>query len=136
MEMKEIYTPIETMVGLIKCRDAIFLDDLKFDYAKNSITLLGQLNGNLCSKNETGQQYIDYSLTFTGLLGLQMIELDFSLYAGQSSFDMVENSKWLAHMHENDSASKVTAQHQHYLLMTYDDVFDVICASYDLKVIA
>ena len=134
--MEEIYTPIETMVGQIKGRDAIFLDDLKFDFAKNSLTLIGQLNGNLCSRNETGQQYIDYSLTFTGILGLQMIALDFSLYAGQSSFDLVKNSQWLTHMREYDSASKVTTQHQLYLLMTYDDVFEIVSASYSLKIIA
>jgi hypothetical protein len=61
-----------------------------------------------------------------------MTELDFSAYSGVSSFDRVINSNLLNALGKNDSSNKLTAKHEHYILMTYDDVFSIICDSYQL----
>ena len=61
-----------------------------------------------------------------------MTELDFSEAYGTSSFDKVANSSILNAMRKDDSADKCTLKHEQYILMTYDDVFVIICDSYQL----
>jgi hypothetical protein len=131
-DMKQTFEPIETSVGIISGRDAFFLDDISFDYQNSIIRLAGEINGHLCSHNEKNLDYIAYSLVFSGILGFRMIELDFSGFPGTSSFDRVINSEWLYEMRRSDSAAKIKPEHEHYTLMTYDDVFDVVCSAYEL----
>ncbi len=64
-----------------------------------------------------------------------MIELDFGDFMGKSSFDFVQNSKWIAEMRNLDSASKVKPQHKHYFLQTYDDIFEIVSFEYTLKLL-
>ena len=133
--MTEIFEPIETVAGVICGRDAIFLDDVHFDYQKGTVELCGELSSTLCSKYKDDEDsFIGYSLTFSGVLAFSMTELDFKDY-GSSSFDRVMNSKWLDEMRRKDHSAKVKPNLEHYLVFTYDDVFDVVCETYELKIL-
>ncbi len=135
MSMKELFEPIETDVGIISGRDAIFLNEIKFDYSKQSVGFYGKLNSHLCSKSVDKNEWIKYSLTFVGILSFQMVELDFADFRGKSSFDLVLNSKLLKNFEKYDSANKVKSEHKHYFLQTYDDIFEIICLSFELKLL-
>jgi hypothetical protein len=130
--MAQSFEPIETDLGIIAGRDAFFLEDIQVNYPGNTITLVGVINGAHCSRNEEKHQWIGYSLVFAEVLGFRMVELDFSGIAGVSSFDRVIESNWLSEMRREDTARKVKQGHEHYLLMTYDDVFDVISRGFRL----
>jgi len=133
--MIQTFEPIETVAGIIYGRDAIFLDDVRFDYQKNTIELSGELNSTLCSKYKDGEGlYIKYSLTFSRVLAFAMTELDFKDY-GSSSFDRVVNSEWLDEMRRKDHSAKVKPNLGHYFVATYDDVFDIVCETYELKIL-
>ena len=133
--MEEIFEPIETEVGIISGRDAIFLDEIKFDYRNSRVGFLGELNSVLCSKKRENNEWIKYSLTFFGVLSFQMVELDFADFRGKSSFDLVQNSKWTNEFRKFDSASKVKPEHKHYFLQTYDDIFEIVSLNFELKLL-
>ena len=134
--MTETFEPIETVAGVILGRDAIFLDDVHFDYQKNIVELRGELNSHLCSKyRDDEDSFIGYSLTFSGVLAFAMTELDFKDHLGVSSFDRVVNAKWLDEMRRKDHSAKVKLNLEHFLVFTYDDVFDIACESYELKIL-
>lgn len=133
--MIQTFEPIETVAGIILGRDAIYLDDINFDYQKKTLELRGELNSTLCSKYKNDDSFIGYKLTFSRVLAFAMIELDFRDHLGVSSFDRVVNSAWLDEMRRKDHSAKVKPNLEHYLIFTYDDVFDVACESYELKIL-
>ena len=110
---------IATELGIIRGRDALYLDNAIFKDGMNTLVLEGQANGNLCSKPQRGS-YLAYRLTFKGVLAVKMIELDSWDCDAVSSFDEVHDSEWI-----RDLRGKVTDQHRHFCVQTYDEVFDV-----------
>ena len=62
--MKHKFLPIETEVGIISGKDAIYLDEIKYDYSKQSVNFIGELNSGLCSKTNDKDEFLKYSLTF------------------------------------------------------------------------
>lgn len=124
------YVPIETDLGFLYGRDCIYLN--KTVYGHNLI-LEGKINGNLCGK-EQRDRFIPYRLTFKGVLAVTIVELD-SMYHSdswnaESCFDEINNSSWIKNL-----GGKVTSEHKHFSLQTYDDVFEVVCESYDFDVL-
>ena len=99
---------------------------MQMDIGHGNITLTGSFNGHLCSQRL--DYWVDYSLTFYGVLALKMTELDSSIHMyphlGASSFDEVLNSTWEA---QAQLGGTVTPEHKHYLIRTYDYVFELIC---------
>ena len=74
-----------------------------------------------------------YAIQFSGVLTFQGTELDTweSLQGGrfpETSFDEIIDSPWIASM-----AGKIRPQHRHFVLQTYDRVFEIVCTSYDLQ---
>lgn len=132
--MREIFEPIETVAGIISGRDAIFLDNIRVTLYPRKIELRGELNSNLCSKYKDEALFIKYKLTFSGVLAFTMTELDIKGHSGISSFDRVVNSEWLIEMRRKDFSGKVAQKLEHYLVFTYDNVFDIACESYELEV--
>lgn len=45
----------------------------------------------------------------------------------ESSFDEINQSNWIASMD-----GKISPDHRHFILATYDDVIEVICQDFDL----
>jgi hypothetical protein len=60
-----------------------------------------------------------------------MTELDLRDHLGKSSFDYVANSDWLNELRKKDH-HKIKPIHKHYIVFTYDGVFNVICKSFEM----
>jgi hypothetical protein len=126
------YVPIITEIGTLRGRDAVYLDSVAISDHQNTLTLCGEFNCSLASKPPRAK-WQAYRVRFSGLLALQMIELDTweSLQEGrwtETSFDEVVDSSWLARMH-----GKASNKHRHFVFQTYDHVFEMICTSYELE---
>jgi hypothetical protein len=133
MTLKQVYRPIQTPVGLLVGRDAIFLDTMKFCDDGSGLLLTGEINCKLASFNPPGQ-WMGYTLSFFGVSALKMIELD-STYNGQiyesmgkSSFGEIINSHWISSL-----GGKVTTDDRHFIVATYDYVFEIVCRKFELK---
>lgn len=127
--MDEICRPVETTIGIMQGRDAIYLDS--FDYDGSTLFLRGSINGNLASN--TTERDVFYSISFRGVLALQILELDSWCHMDwsdnrSSSFDEITNSRWQAAL-----GGKVTPEHRHFSFVTYDEVIDVICNDYKIQ---
>jgi hypothetical protein len=145
--LNENIRPIETEVGFITGRDAIFLDTLKM-VTESEFCIAGGLMGTHCSKIDEDIE-IKFSITFKGVLLFKMLELDFDDYPYASCFDLIENSSKLAAMRKRcnvigigkmDSGMNSQGKychdiyHQHFIFRTYDTVFEIIAQSYDLVI--
>ncbi len=111
---------VETPVGTLRGRDCVFLDSATFAET-NTLVLRGTLNGDLCGQPSPGSD-LPFVITFTGVLAVRMLELDCWGGSCSSSFDEVLESRWIAEL-----GGKVTGRCRHFVLQTYDDVFDVVC---------
>jgi len=116
--------PINTELGILKGRDCIFLDEVKLEIGQNNLILLGEINGDLCSREQSGL-YIPYEISFNGVLALKMIELDSWDYNSKSSFDEIMESNWIKEL-----GGKVKSKHRHFFFQTYDEVFEIVCSDY------
>ena len=122
------HTPINTELGILKGRDCIYLDKVKFKDGLNRLVLIGEINGNLCGKKQIGVD-ISYELSFGGVLALKMVELDSWDQSTESSFSEVLESSWV-----NELGGKVEQHHRHFIIQTYDEVFEVVCNNYVFSV--
>ncbi len=134
--MKENIVPILTEVGKIWGRDAIFLDRVTI-INESTFQLTGEFISDLCS-NLRDTHDRKYQITFKGVHLFKMIELDFDEIEYQSSFDLIENSKQLLRMINEDKArhiGKIDATYKHYVFRTYDTVFEIIGKDFELLLI-
>lgn len=122
------YISIQTEIGTLRGRDCIYLDEVRIQDGQNTLVLIGVINGDLCSKQQLGVE-IPYELKFTGVLALKMVELDSWDCVSESSFDEIKNSTWLQTLD-----GKVKSHHRHFLIQTYDEVFEVVCCRYEFKI--
>lgn len=130
MDAKEKYVPVETPVGILLGRDAIYLDKINLTDNAGRLALEGKFNANLASKPV--DDFIDYTITFIGIMALEILELDSWFNKPQngikSSFDEVTNSKWVKKL-----GGKVEpGRHKHFQFVTYDLVFNIVCNNFDL----
>jgi hypothetical protein len=132
--MKPHPKAIHTEVGVLNGRDAIFLDSVEYKFG--TLRLEGHFNANLASAYQGREEDIPYILVFTGVMYYAAWELD--LYPNdrdiESSFDKVENSPLLKTL-KNDGSEKMTDQHQHFVLSTYDDVYEIVALDYCLTIL-
>jgi hypothetical protein len=119
--------PIITSYGILSGRDCVYLDKLSFENGTSTLLLEGSITGNLCDVPQDGD--LTYSLRFRGVLALNLIELDSWNWKSASCFDEVRESDWISSL-----GGKVTLDHRHFFLQTYDDVFQVVCSSYELQI--
>jgi len=122
------YQAIQTSLGILRGRDAIYLDRVDVQITSGILSLVGNISGSLCSEPQT-QDWISYQLSFYGVLAFKVIELDSWDHGSSSSFDEIVNSNWIREL-----GGKVTPSHKHYLVQTYDDVMEVVCKRYDLQI--
>ena len=57
-----------------------------------------------------------------------MVELDSWDFRAESSFDEVIDSEWIQTLR-----GKVNKTHRHFLVQTYDEVFEIVCSGYEFK---
>ncbi len=128
---------VQTSVGYIKGRDAIYLDKVIF-INERTIQVEGEINMNLCldaleSEKGTSKKY---KIVFNDVLSLKMVELDFyDSEDGKSSFDLIESSNQIDEMMKKDSAGKIDKTFKHLVFATYDSVFEIICSGFDLDIL-
>ena len=124
--------PINTEVGMIKGRDGIFLD--KMEYTGSEIAFYGEFNENVFN-NFNGKD-LEYKLTFRNIVFFKCYELD--IYPREKlleySFDLVNDSELLSKLKSRDNQNKIKENHEHYILGTYDYVFEIIATEYVLKI--
>ena len=126
--MRRHYRPVETPLGIAKGRDAIYLDAIKWTQRTSRIILHGEFNAELCSDgSRASTEFPRYTITFSGVLAVKMIELDSWDGESESSFDQIIDSQWIKEL-----GGKVTSTHRHFLIQTYDDVIEVVCDGFDL----
>lgn len=123
-----IHKPIRTELGELRGRDCIYLDKTNFQNGVNTLLLVGELNGRLCSKY-SNDDCVPYTLSFFEIKALKMVELDSWDGSSESSFDEVTQSSWISNL-----GGKVDGSHQHYLVKTYDEVFEVVCKKFTLAI--
>lgn len=117
--------PIATALGTPKGRDSIYLGDIEQTVCPRQITFKGNIEGLLATAS------VPFTLRFFGLLELHAIELDFSDAEHPSSFVEVMESPRVAELKARDHSSKVH-DHRHFILATYDEVFELVSAGYEL----
>ncbi|HXG68658.1 MAG TPA: hypothetical protein VNO70_26415 [Blastocatellia bacterium] len=120
--------PVETSLGFFYGRDCIFLDRVVFNAVTRTLLMEGDVNGTLCTAAPS-DDFIPYALCFRGVVAYTSIDLDLSSYNWQSCFDEIVDSAWLLSL-----AGNVTLQHRHFVVQTYDDVFEVICEGFEFEV--
>ncbi|MEM1296443.1 MAG: hypothetical protein AAGH89_13830, partial [Verrucomicrobiota bacterium] len=95
------------------------------------VLLHGGLNAELCSAGERASvEFPRYRIDFSGVLAFQIIELDSWDGESESSFDEILESEWI-----RDLGGKVTSEHRHFLVQTYDDVIEVVCEAFEFTLI-
>jgi len=131
-----IYKAIKTELGILAGRDCILLDKTSFIRSKRSLILKGSINNYITDKTQLEKRFSKYLLTFTGVLAFKVLELDSweeiiddEYFNVESSFDEISDSTWIKEL-----GGKANSSHHHYLVQTYDDVFNVVCAKYEFKV--
>lgn len=124
---------IKTELGEIQGRDAIFLDDIQFNYQKNEVRLIGEINGLLCSESKD-EGFIGFELLFKKVYYFNMVELDVSMqmfndeYNENSSFGEILNTKII-----KDIKNARGLELKQYIVYTYDDVFVIACQEFELR---
>ena len=120
-----VLRPIGTALGIPKGRDSIYLAAIQQAVCPREITFSGNIEGLI----ETAS--VPFALRFHGLLELHAIELDFSDAEHPTSLVEVMDSERVATLKARDHSAKVK-DHRHFIFATYDEVFAVICAGYEL----
>lgn len=124
--MAATYRPIESPLGTLNGRDCIFLRGVSLLEHQNDLVLRCSVDEGLCSKGRSDVVAgVPTTMTFRGVLALLMIELDSWDWSGESSFDEVVDSEWVRTLR-----GKVTSAHRHFVVQTYDNVFQVVCEDY------
>ena len=133
----EIALPIETCVGILCGRDAIYLDTVIQDDS-GAVIFRGTLNGALTPANGSGKEWLSYTLTFPHVLACFYCELDTyesmtdTKQPNTSSFALIENSEWLQSLPVRKDFEK--KRYKHYRVFTYDVVYNIIATEYWLTV--
>ena len=135
-DMTEVVVPIETPVGTINGRNGIYLDSIAYALSPDAITLTGELNSTACSDPPESGRWIPYTVKFNSVVYLQISELDLDAreLAHQSSFDTVEDSLLVASLRTNDHDNKISPEHKHFSFCTYDRIFEIISAGFNLEI--
>jgi hypothetical protein len=122
--------PIETIVGKLMGRNALYLDDVKQLLAPPSLIFRGALSAPQCSNYQGTERFPAYEAVFEGCQYYDCTGLDYykrEKYLS-SSFDLVVESDLV-------NLLKLSAHYNHYVFATYDFVYEVVAKSFvlDLK---
>lgn len=119
---------IDTTVGVIDARDALFLKKFIIDRYPREVELSLNLATELASNISTEEQYIDISFTFKNVVKFGLCALDyFNENLLDTCFCEVIDSDFL-----NQHKALVDKGYKHYILECYDEVFEVVAQEYNL----
>ena len=116
---------LESPLGRLNGRDCIYLDKHHADAVAASLQLEGDINGSL-AKPGAPVMWVPYVLRFIGVAAWTRDDLDGSdRHTWVSSFDEVFGSPWAQALGRQEI--------RHIAVQTYDDVFNVLCTDFELK---
>ena len=127
--------PIITEIGIINGRDAIYLDLM--EQKGNEIIFYGEINAGLTEiKNDIRKEWLKYKLSFKETIYYKCYELDFykKKKSLESSFDKINNSKTIERMKLLDREFKINNKHKHFVLTTYDYIYEIIASKYTFEI--
>ncbi|WP_342572253.1 hypothetical protein MKY85_07675 [Paenibacillus sp. FSL R5-0749] len=123
---------MNTELGVISGRDAIFLDKLNFT-STSEAELIREINARLCSQ-VNHENYIPYKFIVKGIYYFNMVDLDIS-YSNilrdvnvHSSLIEVVDSNLLATIKEVRGLDL-----RHIIICTYDEIFEIACKELEMK---
>ncbi len=116
--------PIETPYGILRGRDAVYLDRVVVEDCTRTLVLEGAVSR--VTRQPLNVDFSGYSLRFTGVLAFRCVELDSTQWEWDASFEEILDSDWVRSL-----GGKVTSKHRHFFVQTYDDVFDVVCDRFE-----
>lgn len=123
---------IKTQYGTLSGRDAIYLKSVL--YKNSELVIKGDVNPELLSDFDGEQGMIPYELRFVDVIANYQIELDLYDHSYlEFSFQEISDSDWIKQLKEIDCVSKVSDSHKHYVLATYDDIFEIIASDYTFE---
>ena len=117
---------LNTKIGRIEGRDAIFLDRILFN-TETDLTLTGHFSSD-------NNEEINFEMNFKGTIYFSSIELDFDKREQKESLAVVEESNRIETFKAIDHSSKINREHKHYYIRTYDTVFEIISDKFDFKI--
>ena len=123
-------------LGVLSGRDCVYIDTVTLDHM-DSLTFKGEINGLLASKIRD-YKWIPYKLTFKRVISYSSCELDTFLNReyrgympfGHGCFTEVQNSRLLAKLPIRYDFDR--SIYKHFRVFTYDVVFDIFAAGYEL----
>lgn len=133
--MENIISIEHEKLGILYGRNCIYADNIIQKGA--ALTFQGEINGSLTSKIQA-DIWIPYELKFTKVIQyssceLDTYELDKNKVQGQSraSFLMIQDSNHLKGIPVRHDYNK--HDYKHFLIYTYDYVFNIFAVDYELK---
>ncbi|NRB81917.1 MAG: hypothetical protein HRU38_25215 [Saccharospirillaceae bacterium] len=113
--------PIKTSLGEFHYRDAIYLDNEKYNTKTNELKLIGEINGDLCTE-KVSDKFIYYEIIFHSVTEWVKIELDKYLVSDRPNF------------HETSSFYKICNDGIYlYVFHTYDWVYEIKCKNFEIS---
>ena len=120
----EVAEPIVTDLGLLRGRDAIYVDRL--EQIKGKVEISGEINGRLAGDKRN--EWVSFSISFSGVLALEVQETDICRWQIKSSFDEVIESSWL------DTLGLGQAnRHRHFVVSGYDSIIRVAAEDFTIR---
>lgn len=120
---------IETVVGILQGRNALYLDEAKQTFSPPLIAFKGVLSAPRCSNYQGAERFPIYEASFADCRYFTCVEID--RYKNEkyltSSFDLVLNSDLLESL-------KLSGSHQHYIFATYDFIYEIVATNFTLTV--
>jgi hypothetical protein len=121
------FEAVQTAFGTFNGRDCIYLDEFHHGETTGTVTLRGEVSGQLCRPPLT-EQWAAYSLQFFGVIACEHTDIDAWTWRSNSCFDRTIGSAWLASF-----GDAIAATHTHFLVQTYDDVYDIIAERFTFQ---
>jgi hypothetical protein len=104
---------------------------------ENEIIFYGEINVGLIEiRNEIKNEWLKYKLSFKETIYYKCYELDFYTKEKslESSFDKINDSKIIERMKLLDRGFKITNEHKHFVLATYDYIYEIIASEYIFEI--
>lgn len=133
--MENILTIEDEKLGILHGRDCIFVDSVI--QTDSTLKFKGEINGNLASKIKNAI-WIPYELIFKNVIKYVSYELDTyeadenEIQAmNKGSLVIIQDSHYLKNISVRDDYNK--NDYKHFIVYTYDFVYNVFAVDYELK---
>lgn len=133
--MENIVDIEDGILGELYGRDCIYIDTVTLN-GHDDLTFSGDINGCLASRIRA-EKWIPYTLVFHRLIAQFSCELDtyerlsVTEYFDHSVFSVIQNSERLEKFPIREDFDR--SIYKHFRVFTYDVVFDIFAADFELK---